>query len=94
MKDDLNQRVFVLVAEVLRCDPAKVSPQARFIEDLEANSLDVVELACLVEGEFCLHFHEAQIANIRTVGDLIDALRQNLPLAPDGTKLQELPASR
>lgn len=75
--NSLNEdRVFELVAEVLHRDRVEVTSQSRFIEDLEANSLDVVELSCLIEGEFGLSIPVSQITSIRTVGDVIHALRK------------------
>jgi len=71
-----EERVFELVAEVLHRTRSEITTQSRFIEDLEANSLDVVELACLIEGEFDLYIPESEIPSIRTVGDVIHALRK------------------
>lgn len=71
MNQPNENRVIELVAEVLRQNKEAVSLESRFIEDLEANSLDVVELACLLEGEFGIRLPETQIAAIRTVGDAV-----------------------
>ncbi len=58
MSEPTDSRVIELVAEVLRRHKGKVSIESRFIEDLEANSLDVVELVCLAEGEFNVRISE------------------------------------
>jgi len=69
-----ENRIIDLIAEILQRDRAKITLESRFIEDLEANSLDVVELACLAEEEFGVRIPEAQIAYIRTVGDVIHVI--------------------
>jgi acyl carrier protein len=76
MNQSTKDRVIELVAEVLRRDKSKVTLDARFIEDLEANSLDVVELACLAEDAFGVRLPESRIATIRTVGDFIHVLEE------------------
>ncbi len=74
MSQALESRVIALVAEVLRRDKGQITLESRFIEDLEANSLDVVELACLAEGEFGVSIPESRLASIRTVGDVFHVL--------------------
>jgi len=68
------ERVIELVAEVTRRDKSSITMDSRFIADLGANSLDVVELACLLEGEFNVSIPEARLLQIRTVGDVIQTL--------------------
>ena len=74
MEKTIETKVCALVAEVLRCPVADVRVDSRFIEDLEANSLDLVELACLAEGEFGKMIPEGKLAAIRTVADVITLL--------------------
>ncbi|MSU47527.1 MAG: acyl carrier protein [Opitutus sp.] len=76
MSQPTENRVIELVAEVIRRDKSKITLASRFIEDLEANSLDVVELVCLAEGEFGVQLPTARIAGIRTVGDVVHVLRK------------------
>jgi len=77
MSEPTDSRVIELVAEVLRRDKNKVTLGSRFIEDLEANSLDVVELVCLAEGEFDVRIPEPRLASLRTVGDVLQVLRES-----------------
>ena len=74
MSQPTETRVIELVAEVLRRDKNKITLESRFIEDLEANSLDVVELACLAEGEFGVQLPASRVTSIRTVGDVLHVL--------------------
>lgn len=76
MSTPLEEKVLDLVAEITRHEKDRITLASRFVEDLEANSLDVVELACLVEGEFDVRVSDARIASIRTVGDVIQAIHE------------------
>lgn len=79
MTTTLLQRVRQLVADQLRQPIDKITPQAHLIDDLEADSLDIVDLTIAVEEEFSsddveLEIPEEDAENIRTVQDLLDYL--------------------
>ncbi|MXX31353.1 MAG: acyl carrier protein [Chloroflexi bacterium] len=81
MSDDhsLLARVAQLVADQLRQPLDKVTADAHLIDDLEADSLDIVDLTIAVEEEFStddiqLEIPEEDAAEIRTVQDLLDYL--------------------
>jgi len=81
MSDDnsLQSRVCQLVADQLRQPPEQVSPEAHLIDDLDADSLDIVDLTIAVEEEFStdeiqLEIPEEDAAEIRTVQNLLDYL--------------------
>ena len=81
MSDDtsLLARVATLVADQLRQPLDNVTADAHLIDDLDADSLDIVDLTIAVEEEFStddiqLEFPEEDAADIRTVQDLIDYL--------------------
>lgn len=76
MIEPTEYRVIELVAEVLHHDKSGINVNSRFVEDLEANSLDVVELACMAEEEFGILIPESKIATIRTVSDVIKILSE------------------
>lgn len=67
-----NDKVKDLIAEQLGVDAAKVVPDAKFIDDLEADSLDTVELIMAIEEEFDCEIPEEDAAKITTVGEVID----------------------
>ena len=54
--------------EVLSVDEAKVTKEARFAEDLDADSLDLVELVMALEEEFDVSVEEEELEGIETVG--------------------------
>ena len=81
MSDDnsLQSSVCQLVADQLRQPLDKVTPEAHLIDDLDADSLDIVDLTIAVEEEFStdeiqLEIPEEDAAEIRTVQDLLDYL--------------------
>ena len=66
-----NDKVKDLIAEQLGVDASKVVPDAKFIDDLEADSLDTVELIMAIEEEFDCEIPEEEAAKITTVGEVI-----------------------
>jgi acyl carrier protein len=76
MDKSIENRVIELVTQVLRRKEGEVTLQSRFVEDLEANSLDVVELTCLAEEEFGVPIAEAQLPSIRTVSDVVRVINE------------------
>ena len=69
MSDEKNFERFVKCAvEVLSLDPEKVTREARFAEDLDADSLDLVELVMALEEEFDVSVDEEELEGVDTVG--------------------------
>jgi acyl carrier protein len=66
-----EERVRNIIVELLGVDAEKVTPDARFREDLEADSLDLVELIMAFEDEFQGEISDEQAQNIQTVRDAI-----------------------
>ena len=64
-------KVKEIVADELSVDPGIVTPQARFVEDLGADSLDVVELVMRFEEEFEIEIPDEDAEKITTVGDAV-----------------------
>jgi acyl carrier protein len=64
-------KVKSIVAEELSVDEGIVTPQARFVEDLGADSLDVVELVMRFEEEFEIEIPDEDAEKITNVGDAI-----------------------
>jgi acyl carrier protein len=60
--------------ELLKIDPAKVTEQATFAEDLEADSLDVVELVMALEEKLDISIPEEDLEGIKTVGEALDVI--------------------
>ena len=71
---DNLERVKKVIVEKLGVDEAKVVPAARFREDLEADSLDLVELIMAFEDEFGGEISDEEAQNITTVGEAVEYL--------------------
>lgn len=65
------ERVQDIIVELLGVDPSKVVPEARFREDLEADSLDLVELIMAIEEEFGGEISDEDAQKITTVGEAV-----------------------
>ncbi len=67
----IEQRVKKIIVEQLGVNPDQVTPEARFIDDLGADSLDTVELVMALEEEFGHDIPDEQAEKLQTVGDVI-----------------------
>ena len=67
---DTFERVKGIIVEVLGVDAAKVTPEARFKEDLEADSLDIVEMVMAFEDAFGGEIPDEEAQKIATVADV------------------------
>ena len=65
-------RVKKIVVEHLGVDADKVTEEASFIDDLGADSLDIVELVMAMEEEFEVEIPDEEAENIKTVGDAVN----------------------
>ena len=68
-------KVQEIIAEQLELDPAKITMESSLMEDLEAESLDVIELVMAFEEEFGVKMPDEELENIKTVGDIVNALQ-------------------
>ncbi len=78
MMADVYNKVVDIIVEELGVDPEEVTPEASFIDDLGADSLDVVELVMAFEEEFDLEIPDEDAENIKTVQDAVDYIEENL----------------
>lgn len=67
-----------LVADKLGVDESEIVPEAHFIDDLNADSLDLVELIMSIEEKFDLKIEDEDAEKIQTVGDAIAYLEEHL----------------
>ena len=75
--EEIAERVQDIIAKKLGVNRAQVTPTADFIVDLNADSLDVVELVIAIERDFDLSIPDEEAENIRTVQDAINYIQQH-----------------
>ncbi len=73
-----QERVTKIIVELLGVDEDKVKPEANFREDLEADSLDLVELIMAFEDEFGGEISDEEAQGIKTVGDAITYIDEKM----------------
>lgn len=74
---DVFERVQEIIVEQLDVEEEQVTMEASFRDDLEADSLDVVELVMELEDEFDLEIADEDAENIATVGDAVNYINEN-----------------
>ena len=77
MADEINDKVCAIVCNQLDVEKEKVKPEASFINDLGADSLDIVELVMELEEAFNMSIPDEDAEKIRTVGEAIEYIRKN-----------------
>lgn len=73
----IEQRVKDIIVEQLGVNPDQVTPDAKFIEDLGADSLDTVELVMALEEEFGQEIPDEEAEKLQSVGDVIKYIEEN-----------------
>jgi len=75
MADEIETKVKEIIAEQLSVNADDVTLDSKFIEDLGADSLDLVELVMAFEEEFEMDIPDEEAEKIRTVGDALGYIR-------------------
>jgi acyl carrier protein len=72
-----EDRVKEIIAKELEVEVKQLTPEAKFIEDLGADSLDIVELVMALEEEFGLDIPDEEADKLKTVGDAMNYLKSH-----------------
>jgi len=73
-KEDILAKLRPVIAEQLGVDEAEVKPEASFTEDLNADSLDLVEMIMSLEEQFKVQISDEDAEKLTTVGEAVDYL--------------------
>ncbi len=73
----MTEKIIAIVADKMGIDPEKISVDANLVEDLGANSIDVVEVIMAIEEEFNIQFDEEEAADMKTINDLVSYIEKN-----------------
>jgi acyl carrier protein len=76
---DVQQRVKEIIVEQLGVSEGEVVPEAKFIDDLGADSLDLVELVMALEEEYGTEISDEEAEKIVTVGDAYEYIKSHAP---------------
>ena len=74
---NISDKVRDIIVEQLGVNPEQVTPEAKFIEDLGADSLDTVELVMAFEEEFGIDVPDEEAEKLLSVGDVIRYVEEN-----------------
>jgi acyl carrier protein len=81
-REDVIELVRGHLSEELGIDASRIDEQSRFKEDLEADSLDLVELVVELEDRYGIRISDEQAEQIKTVGQAIDFVLAHAPANP------------
>ena len=76
MASSLEERLKELIVQQLGVDESEVVPEAKFVDDLGADSLDLVELIMALEDEYGIEIPDEDAEKIRTVGDAVKYIEE------------------
>ena len=71
---NIEEKTIALVADFLGVEKSKVTKETRFKKDLDADSLDMVEMTMIFEKEFTITISDEDLKGIVTVGDAINCI--------------------
>ncbi len=76
--EEVFEKVKEIIVEQLGVDEAAVTLEASFIDDLGADSLDIVELVMALEEEFDMEIPDADAEKVVTVNDVVEYIKENV----------------
>jgi len=81
--EDIEARVKAIVAEQLGVDQAEINRETSFVNDLNADSLDTVELVMEFEDEFDMNIPDEEAEKIQKIGQAIEYIEMNMGKASE-----------
>ena len=76
--EEVFEKVKEIIVEQLGVSETSVTMEASFIDDLGADSLDIVELVMALEEEFDMEIPDADAEKVVTVGDVVDYIKDSI----------------
>ena len=76
--EEIFDKVKAIIVEQLGVSETSVTMEASFIDDLGADSLDIVELVMALEEEFDIEIPDTDAEKVVTVGDVVDYIKENV----------------
>jgi acyl carrier protein len=75
--DNILEQLAEILQEVADVDPADVTPEKSFVDDLDVDSLSMVEVAMAVEEKFNAKIPDEQLSELKTVGDAVKYIEEH-----------------
>ena len=72
------EKIKTILAAQLDVDAEELSLETKIADDLGADSLDVVEMLMSIEGEFDVEIPDEEIEKLKTIGDVVDYIQNNM----------------
>ena len=76
-EQEIFEKVKAIVVEQLGVEKEKVTKEATFVDDLAADSLDIVELVMSIEEEFDIEIADSEAEKIVTIADVVEFIKSN-----------------
>lgn len=76
MEIKMLEKVKKHIAELLGTKENLITPESKLVEDLKADSLDIVQMLIVLEDEFKVEFSDDEIASLKTVGDIVSFIEK------------------
>ena len=78
MSEDLESRIIEIIAEQLGMDPTEIESESTYVDDLGADSLDIVELIMALEEEFEVEVPDEEAEKLLTVHQTVEYIRDRI----------------
>lgn len=72
------EKVTAILADQFDAEEDSITPETSIVDDLGADSLDVVDLLMTIEDQFEIEVPDSEVENIKTVGDLVNYIEEHL----------------
>ena len=72
------EKIQEIIAEKLSVDPSEITQDASFIDDLNADSLDIVELIMALEDDLDMEIPDEDVEGFKTVGDVVEYVKNHV----------------
>ncbi len=66
-----------MIADELKLDPSEIKPESRLVDDLHADSLNIVELVLRMEEQFEIEIPDDDMPKLQTVGDIVEYIESH-----------------
>ena len=76
--EEIQKKLKDIVVDRLNVEESQIKPEASFVEDLGADSLDIVELIMGIEEEFDIEIPDSDAEKVVTVGDVVDYIKDHV----------------